>query len=108
MRRILVAGILVCALCRGASAQDVSPEKLVDSLNGVFGKHAMTRASHAKGVCVTGSFKPAADAASVSKVPFLADLPVLGNLFKKRGRTKSKAELLIMVTPKVIRVAQRG
>jgi type IV pilus assembly protein PilQ len=48
------------------------------------------------------------DQQDLSKVPFLADLPVLGNLFKKRGRTKSKAELLIMVTPKVIRVAQRG
>jgi type IV pilus assembly protein PilQ len=47
------------------------------------------------------------DQQSLSKVPFLADLPVIGNLFKKRGRTKSKAELLIMVTPKVIRVAQR-
>ena len=47
------------------------------------------------------------DQQDLSKVPFLADLPVIGNLFKKRGRTKSKAELLIMVTPKVIRVAQR-
>jgi type IV pilus assembly protein PilQ len=43
----------------------------------------------------------------VTKVPFLGDIPFLGNLFKKRGRTKSKAELLIMVTPKVLRVAQR-
>ena len=43
----------------------------------------------------------------LSKVPFLGDLPIIGNLFKNRGRTKSKAELLIMVTPKVIRVAQR-
>jgi type IV pilus assembly protein PilQ len=47
------------------------------------------------------------DQQELSKVPFLADLPLIGNLFKKRGRTKSKAELLIMVTPKVIRVAQR-
>lgn len=47
------------------------------------------------------------DQQSLSKVPFLADLPLLGNLFKKRNKTKSKAELLIMVTPKVIRVAQR-
>lgn len=47
------------------------------------------------------------DQQDLSKVPFLADLPVIGNLFKKRGRTKSKAELLIMVTPRVIRVAQR-
>lgn len=47
------------------------------------------------------------DRASVSKVPFLADIPVLGNLFKSRGRNKDKAELLIFVTPKVMRVAQR-
>ena len=48
------------------------------------------------------------DRTELSKVPFLADLPVLGNLFKKRGNTKSKAELLIMVTPRVIRVANRN
>ncbi len=47
------------------------------------------------------------DRASMSKVPFLGDLPILGNLFKTRGREKEKAELLIFVTPKVMRVAQR-
>ena len=43
----------------------------------------------------------------LSKVPFLGDIPIIGNLFKKRGRSKNKAELLIFVTPKVLRVAQR-
>jgi type IV pilus assembly protein PilQ len=43
----------------------------------------------------------------VAKVPFLADIPFLGNLFKRKGRSKEKAELLIFVTPKVIPVAQR-
>jgi type IV pilus assembly protein PilQ len=47
------------------------------------------------------------DRSSLSKVPFLGDLPFLGNLFRKRGRSTEKAELLIFVTPKVIRVAQR-
>ena len=47
------------------------------------------------------------DQRDLSKVPFLGDLPILGNLFKKHGTSKSKAELLIFVTPKVIRVAQR-
>lgn len=42
-----------------------------------------------------------------SKVPFLADLPILGNLFKKKGRSKGKAELLIFVTPKVMAVSPR-
>ena len=44
----------------------------------------------------------------VSKVPFLGDIPFLGNLFKKKGRSKEKAELLIFVTPKVLEVAQRN
>ena len=47
------------------------------------------------------------DRSDLSKVPFLGDLPILGNLFKSRGRSKEKAELLIFVTPKVMRVAQR-
>ncbi|MEG3191806.1 type IV pilus secretin PilQ [Lysobacter sp. D1-1-M9] len=43
----------------------------------------------------------------VTKVPFLGDIPFLGNLFKNKGSSNQKAELLIMVTPKVLRVAQR-
>ena len=48
------------------------------------------------------------DRSDVSKVPWLGDLPVIGNLFKKRGRSKEKAELLIFVTPKVMQVAKRS
>jgi type IV pilus assembly protein PilQ len=47
------------------------------------------------------------DRSQLSKVPFFGDLPVLGNLFKNRSKRKEKAELLIFVTPKVLRVAQR-
>src|SRR5690606_29186050 len=48
------------------------------------------------------------DRNSLSKVPFLGDLPILGNLFKTKGRSKEKAELLIFVTPRVLRVAPRS
>jgi type IV pilus assembly protein PilQ len=37
------------------------------------------------------------------KVPLLGDVPVLGNLFRNRNRETSKAELLIFVTPKLLR-----
>lgn len=43
----------------------------------------------------------------VKRVPFFGDLPVMGNLFRKKGRTTDKAELLIFVTPRVLRVAGR-
>lgn len=47
------------------------------------------------------------DRSELAKVPFLGDLPILGNLFTRRGRDREKAELLIFVTPRVLRVAQR-
>jgi len=38
----------------------------------------------------------------LTKVPFLGDVPVLGNLFKRTGRRDTKAELLIFVTPRIL------
>ena len=40
---------------------------------------------------------------TVDKVPFLGDVPVLGYLFKTTGRTSEKQELLIFLTPRVIK-----
>ena len=47
------------------------------------------------------------DRTDLAKVPFLGDIPFLGNLFRNKGRSKEKAELLVFVTPRVMRVAQR-
>ncbi|HEX7991425.1 MAG TPA: type IV pilus secretin PilQ family protein [Stenotrophomonas sp.] len=55
---------------------------------------------------VIGGVYEFTDKESVAKVPFLGDVPFLGNLFKKRGRSKDKAELLVFVTPKILRVAK--
>src|ERR1700722_17866324 len=38
-----------------------------------------------------------------NKVPVLGDIPVLGNLFKQTSKTDNKDELLIFVTPKIVR-----
>jgi type IV pilus assembly protein PilQ len=35
-------------------------------------------------------------------VPYLGDVPILGNLFKTTTRTNNKDELLIFVTPKIL------
>jgi type IV pilus assembly protein PilQ len=39
----------------------------------------------------------------INKVPLLGDIPILGTLFKNTNRTNNKDELLIFVTPKIIR-----
>jgi type IV pilus assembly protein PilQ len=38
-----------------------------------------------------------------TKVPYLGDIPILGNLFKTTAKTDNKDELLIFVTPKIVR-----
>ena len=37
------------------------------------------------------------------KVPYLGDVPVLGRLFKTNSKSNNKDELLIFVTPKILR-----
>ncbi|MDH4181846.1 MAG: type IV pilus secretin PilQ, partial [Betaproteobacteria bacterium] len=39
----------------------------------------------------------------VDKVPWLGDLPVMGYLFKTTTRSTEKTELLIFLTPRVVR-----
>ena len=39
---------------------------------------------------------------SETKVPVLGDIPILGNLFKKRSKRSDRTELLIFLTPKII------
>jgi len=38
----------------------------------------------------------------LNKIPGLANIPILGNLFKTRSRTKNKSELVVLVTPEEI------
>ncbi|MEO6185336.1 MAG: type IV pilus secretin PilQ [Steroidobacteraceae bacterium] len=41
------------------------------------------------------------------KVPYLGDIPILGHLFKSTGKVNNKDELLIFVTPKIMREGVR-
>ncbi|HWZ64464.1 MAG TPA: type IV pilus secretin PilQ [Steroidobacteraceae bacterium] len=38
-----------------------------------------------------------------TKVPFLGDIPILGHLFKSTDHTDDKDELMIFITPKIVR-----
>ena len=43
---------------------------------------------------------------TVSKVPYLSDIPVLGNLFRADNRTRKKSNLMVFLRPVVIRTQQ--
>ena len=54
------------------------------------------------GTVVIGGIFEQVDRTDVTKVPFLGDIPYLGNLFKTTTKNSDKKELLIFITPKVI------
>ncbi len=45
---------------------------------------------------------------SLSKIPGLGDIPLLGKLFQSRTLTKNNTELLVMVTPELVRPIPEG
>ncbi|MBR0061902.1 MAG: type II secretion system protein GspD [Selenomonadaceae bacterium] len=51
---------------------------------------------------VIGGLIGAEEAKSVSKIPFLGDLPILGALFRNHRKSKSESELVIFLTAKVL------
>jgi type IV pilus assembly protein PilQ len=54
------------------------------------------------GTVVIGGIFEQSDREDISKVPWLGDIPYLGNLFKTKTKSSSKTEMLIFLTPKVI------
>jgi pilus assembly protein CpaC len=42
------------------------------------------------------------------KIPGLGDIPLLGKLFQSRALTKSKTELLVVVTPRIVTPNEPG
>ena len=54
------------------------------------------------GTVVIGGIYELTEASNDTQVPFLGDLPVVGNLFKTRTKSSSKKELLVFITPKVV------
>jgi type II secretory pathway component GspD/PulD (secretin) len=45
---------------------------------------------------------------NIRKIPLLGDIPVLGNLFKSIAKTKSKTELMVLITPHIINTASEA
>ena len=54
------------------------------------------------GTVVIGGIFELTETNDESKVPFLGDIPAVGNLFKTRTRTSNKQEMLVFITPKMV------
>jgi general secretion pathway protein D len=56
-----------------------------------------------KDTAVLGGLMKEDDIETVQKVPILGDIPVIGWLFKSRGVSKEKTNMLVFLTPSIIR-----
>lgn len=53
---------------------------------------------------VIGGIIQETDRESTSGIPFISKLPLLGHLFKEQARSNEKSELLIFITPTIVRL----
>ncbi|HPJ96755.1 MAG TPA: hypothetical protein PK022_05560, partial [Syntrophales bacterium] len=54
---------------------------------------------------VLGGIMKTADTKSVTGIPWLSKIPVLGWLFKSEGTDVDERELMIFVTPKIVKTS---
>lgn len=57
------------------------------------------------GTLIVGGIYEEENGNTLTKVPLLGDIPVIGNLFKTRGKKTDRRELLIFITPRIIDTA---
>lgn len=51
---------------------------------------------------VIGGLIDSTEQKNVVKIPFLGDIPILGEFFKYTSKSKEKQELIILVTPYIV------
>lgn len=60
------------------------------------------------GTLIVGGIYEENNGNTLTKVPLLGDIPVIGNLFKTRGKKTDRRELLIFITPRIIDTADNS
>lgn len=56
---------------------------------------------------VIGGLMQERDEVSLTKMPFIGDIPVIGWLFKDKNTSKTKTNLLVFITPNIIKESDR-
>ncbi len=86
----------------------VDPSNSVSFGNGITAKAVATkrvktqvRVNNGETLVLGGIFDQT-ELNNVTKVPFLGDVPVLGNLFKQTSKQDQKTELIIFLTPRIL------
>jgi len=74
------------------------------SIPGISTRRAETTVELGSGQSfIIGGLLSASTSNSISKTPFLGSLPILGNLFRSQGWNRRETELIIVVTPYLVK-----
>jgi type IV pilus assembly protein PilQ len=94
-----------CAIAMDVNVTKNEPDFVNTGARGdptILRKEARTKILVADGeTTVMGGITTRNTGLSYNKVPFFADLPVLGWLFKRRRENDDRTELLIFITPRI-------
>lgn len=85
-----------------AKLEDIEPNSIADRPS-TTKREVLTSAivNNGESVIIGGLIREKNDEVN-TKVPFLGDIPVLGNLFKNKATNRDKINLVIMLTPYII------
>lgn len=85
---------------------DVNKDSVgIQTVNGfaIDTKHVQTQVLVENGgTVVIGGIYSQDESNNVNKVPWLGDIPVLGNLFKNNAKVNNRTELLVFLTPRIL------
>jgi type IV pilus assembly protein PilQ len=100
--QITADGSIIMALDIQNNAADFA--NLVNGIPPITTQSAKTQVMVADGgTTVIGGISRIEDSITRERVPFLHQIPILGALFKNFARTKQNRELLIFITPRIIK-----
>jgi type II secretory pathway component GspD/PulD (secretin) len=49
-----------------------------------------------------GGLRSSEESSAISRTPILSEIPLIGELFKRRTTQKSETELIILITPRIM------
>lgn len=73
------------------------------SVPGLKSRKADTRVQMKEGMTMAiGGLISSEDSKTISKIPILGDIPILGQFFRSTSKTKDKKEIVILITPMLV------
>lgn len=89
------------------SNKPIQAQQLAAAAQGLKKRTVKTNLTLKSGdTAVLGGLMQESDRLNESKIPFLGDIPILGWLFKSRNTTRQKTNLMVFLTPRIIRNSQ--